>query len=248
MIKKNNIIAIFALIFVAAIIADIIGDSNENESYGPVYAQSYYDDMPDTSQVYKDTKFAIRAILGHDKFPEKGYGAYGYLVFVRKPDSLLMERYLLICESFKRLFFIEEDFSEYDLDKKMLFPTYWLLDSIPPNSEDVENCKWLVNNYNYPRAFSMASKIKKTSLEGPILIACSQRFEDVDSTSQALILDMSKFENGDIDRAFEIWKERITKDPTNWNNGFNLSMIREHFRIIVNRYGEDILSILKEWV
>ncbi len=62
----------------------------------------------------------------------------------------------------------------------------------------------------------------------------------------ALVLDLSDFATEDIPRAFAIWKSRITRDPSVWNEGFQLALAVEAFRSLIQKYGEDIVSVFRE--
>ena len=60
-----------------------------------------------------------------------------------------------------------------------------------------------------------------------------------------LVLDLSDFSEDDLDRAFGIWKDRISRDPQAWKNGFNLLLIREAFRNFINKYGDQVIATAK---
>ena len=68
--------------------------------------------------------------------------------------------------------------------------------------------------------------------------------EDLQS-GDPLVLDLSSFSDEDMGNAFRIWMDRITRNPEHWNNGFNLTRIREEFRNFINAYGDSFLSIIE---
>jgi hypothetical protein len=120
--------------------------------------------------------------------------------------------------------------------------TYWLLEKRP----DSTDCPQLVSNYDYATASSIATKAGKLSVGGPVLVAWRTPFvANQPATSDGLILDMSDFSDEDLDRAFGIWKDRITRDPALWNDGFNVVKAREAFRNLISKYGDGILAIIK---
>jgi hypothetical protein len=76
-----------------------------------------------------------------------------------------------------------------------------------------------------------------------VLTAWTKPFEENDS--EALVLDLSDFSNEDLDRAFAIWRERITTNPEAWQDGLNLVVFREAFRNLLQTYGQQILGIIR---
>ena len=54
------------------------------------------------------------------------------------------------------------------------------------------------------------------------------------------MFDLSDFADKDLERAFAIWNDVITRDPTLWESGINRVRIREALRNFTNAYGEAI--------
>ncbi len=63
--------------------------------------------------------------------------------------------------------------------------------------------------------------------------------------SDSLVFDLSNFDEDDIDRAMQIWKERITMNPEVWNDGFDSTKIKEELRSFLQKYGETILNFVQ---
>jgi hypothetical protein len=104
-----------------------------------------------------------------------------------------------------------------------------------------------VDLYDFPRANPIASSAKVLGSEGPVLAAWATSYRADLPTTTALVLDLSRFDEADLDRAFTIWKEKIVNDPSTWNDGgFKLVKAREAFRNLIQKYGETIVSVLKE--
>ena len=80
-------------------------------------------------------------------------------------------------------------------------------------------------------------------MSGPILAAWARPFED-SASSQALVLDLSDFADEDLDRAFGIWRDRITRDPAVWRDGFIVVLCREALRSLLQKYGDGILAVI----
>jgi hypothetical protein len=56
---------------------------------------------------------------------------------------------------------------------------------------------------------------------------------------------MSDFRDEDITRAFLIWRNQLSRDPSVWEDGFELVLAREMFRSFLNTYGEQIVAIVR---
>lgn len=184
-----------------------------------------------------------RDILMSGQIPEEGYGAYGYLVFTKRPSDSLQFRYERICDAYLNSL---EQVSEYnDYERNLLMPTYWLVtDTVNFDKNSTYYADW-IEYYDYARAKTLASYVNKLDALGPLLIAWSLPYEKVDEQEEALILDMSEFSDEDIERAFQIWMKQITVDPKIWNEGFNLTMVKERFRNFLEKYGEQIIDSVK---
>ncbi len=180
-----------------------------------------------------------RGMLLSDQEEPSGFGAYGYLIFTKRPTPDNLERYELIFHSLK---FILEPVDEYSYNTRAtIMPTYWLSKSKVLS----HNCNDWIQSYDYSRAKTIASAIKVLSSEGPILVAWSQPFGKAIHNEIALVLDLSNFSNGDINRAFGIWMDRITRNPKTWHNGFNMVLAREAFRNLLEKYGDHIIKSVK---
>jgi hypothetical protein len=187
----------------------------------------------------------------YQDLPKDGLGAYGYLIFTRRPRNEELSRYIHVCEAFFRNI---ELFPGYEIrsyhEIRLYTVTYWMLTTIPDLSpKQIEDssylCKNLVENYNYGEANKIASAISMVSSPGPILVAWEKPFRIIDPPyADALILDMSDFADEDFDRAMGIWKDRLARDPELWQKGFQFIKIREAFRNLIQKYGEKIVSLM----
>lgn len=184
----------------------------------------------------------VRDIIFSNELPPMGYGAYGYLIFTKRPDENNMRRYLAACNSFQRNL---EPISHYTPSvSTFLMPTYWLIDVSTGFNKRYSDCTMWVKSYDFARAKVIASAISSLNKKGPILVAWSQPFEKVSTGENALILDLSDFSEEDMDRAFSIWMDKITKDPKVWHKGLNLVLAKEAFRSFLETYGEGILKAI----
>jgi hypothetical protein len=190
-------------------------------------------------------RIPVRGYLYAGETASQGFGAYGYLLFTKEPNDETRARYELICDSYLRNF---EPRSAYGGKKPgSLMITYWMLTTTHAETSDAESdCKQLLGKYDYARAYEMVSAISKLTSPGPVLVAWEQPYaSDTTLKEDALILDMSDFSNEDLDRAFGIWKDRITKDPSVWKKGFNVVLVREAFRNLIEKYGDKIVALVK---
>lgn len=184
-----------------------------------------------------------RDVLFSNQEAPSGFGAYGYLIFTKRPSDDNYDRYIAVCNAFIRN--LEPVYDYPSSYWPSIMPTYWLAHDDEQIDKRHPDCQQWVEFYDYLRAKIIASAVKVLSSEGPILVAWSQPFEKTRNNETALILDLSDFSNDDLDRAFGIWMDRITRDPKIWNDGFNLVLVRESFRSFLEKYGNHIISSVK---
>jgi len=184
-----------------------------------------------------------RDILFSNQQAPSGFGAYGYLILTKRPSENNLRRYMNVCAAFIRNL---EPVTSYSADpQSWLMPTYWLAeDSTRVNHQQPDCLQWVLK-YDYARAKRMASAINTLSSNGPILVAWSQPYETVANEETALVLNLSDFSDDDLDRAFGIWMDRITRDPEIWKAGFNLVLAKEVYRNFLEKYGDYIVSSVK---
>jgi hypothetical protein len=179
-----------------------------------------------------------RSWLFKDQSPEDGLGAYGYLIFTKRPSANDKARYLHACDSYLRTLEPSTAYRKYSKDSLMV--THWLLSVNSADITDFSNCQMLVDSYDFARATPIAKSANRLGSQGPILVAWATSYTSDLPVSSAMVFDLSQFAEDDFDRAFSIWKERIVQDPSVWNNGFPLIKIREAFRNLIQKYGEQI--------
>jgi hypothetical protein len=183
---------------------------------------------------------AVRAYLYANEPAPQGYGAYGYLVFNAQPSETETKRYEHVCETF-RVKLMETWGQEGERGNQMV--TFWPLRVPESTAVDSWPCSKLVENYDYRMAAEIATVIHKQAATGPILVAWKKPFEQ-SAPSEALVLDLSDFADEDLDRAFGIWRDRITRDPAVWRDGFNLVLCREVLRSLLQKYGDTVLGVI----
>ncbi len=183
---------------------------------------------------------AVRAYLFTGEPTPPGYGAYGYLVFNEQPSETETKRYEHVCETF-RLKLVETWGTEGQRSNQMA--TFWPVKI--PRSMEVNSwpCQKLIENYDYSKGAEIATVIHKQGASGPILAAWKKPFEE-NGSSEALVLDLSDFADEDLNRAFGIWRDRITRDPAFWRDGFNVVLCREALRSLLQKYGDTILAVI----
>ena len=184
----------------------------------------------------------VRGYLYANEKELPGFGAYGYLLFTAQPSGSDAQRYQHVCEAFQRD--LVEAWGNAPAERTSQMVTLWPLNEPRATAAKSLDCQSIVKNYDYRRASEIASALRKQSARGPILTAWAKPFAEANS-SPALVLDLSDFADEDFDRAFAIWRERITTDPAVWRNGFNLVLCREAFRNFFQKYGETILAIVQ---
>lgn len=187
--------------------------------------------------------FMIEGLLASlEKYPVKGY-----VLFSSKPNNISSSRHLALCESYVRQFDIISEFKDKVTDENIM-PTYWLLSTKAKkiveksNISELNNldCKNYVELYGYARAKVLLNRVDLLSSNGPILVAWSNR----STNKEVLVFDLSSFDKNDFDRAMLIWKDRIVKNPSIWNDGFNYTKVKEVFRSFLQKYGEEIVKVI----
>lgn len=193
------------------------------------------------------TRIPVRDVLPADATPPPGYGAYGYLIFPRKPSAKETDRYVAVCEAYRRDLESVSDYAHVAPD--LLMPTYWL--TTKGFKAKGSSCKEWVKQYDYARAKKLASAISALATTGPLLVAWRQPFEKVAVGDGALIVDLSRFAVDDLDRAFGIWSDHLSRKPELWKDGLRLVLAKEAFRGFLEKYGDSVVkavSTVKELI
>ncbi len=182
-----------------------------------------------------------RSFCTRDRECGQHYGAFGYIIFTKRPTTdAIRQRYLSICRTFIANL---EDVSGYaHIARSQIATTFWLLVSKP---SDENSCEQLVASYDYARATGIAASIHKLKSAGPILVASGQPDVAQTETQQLLIIDLGKFTPSDMDRAFGIWKDKISQDSKYWGDVFNLDLIMAEFGSFIRKYGGTIVQTVK---
>lgn len=186
-----------------------------------------------------------RAFLCRDARPDFGLGAYGYLILTHRPGVEDTSRYISICDAFKRNLEPATAFAGIT-DPSRIMVTYWMLADSCVDQPIADECKTLIDSYDYAQAAWIANAVNKAAVVGPIFVAWPYPAESaINGTNvQALVLDLSRFPEAEFAQALSIWKDRIVRDPKQWQKGFKLQKVRMALRILLNKYGDDIVQIL----
>ena len=192
--------------------------------------------------VFSKANVPARAYLPSDQQAPKGFGAYGYLVFTSRPSAITQSRYEHVVEAFLRALVSAQ------IDSPAIPPSRQMVTFLPVNLAEADisddpTAQFLVQYYDYNRAALITSAAGKHAAEGPILAAWRTPFEEAEG--EGLVLDLSHFSEADLDRAFRIWKDRISRNPEAWTQGWNVIVFREEFRNLLQQYGTAILSVIQ---
>jgi hypothetical protein len=186
-----------------------------------------------------------RDYLNEKMKPSCAYGAYGYILFTEplpgnKEDH---EKMVLIAQMFQNVFEPQAQYVKRGVDPKDLMVMYWFLSDNNPVKKDISPDE-MIGRYDYARAKMILSKLGKSGKRGPIFVAWSKPCASEMQDKEALIFDISDFDNDDIKRAFQIWNERVSQDPAYWKNGFQLEMFRSAFRNFLIKHSECLYKLL----
>jgi hypothetical protein len=111
----------------------------------------------------------------------------------------------------------------------------------------------MVQHYDYTFASVLSASMHVNGKEGPVLVALKEPYDPVrefgsrDSLSEhpdALLLDLSSFGDDDLAQAMLIWKERLTSDPSEWQQGLPLLVFKMNLRNFLEKYGSAIMGLL----
>jgi hypothetical protein len=161
----------------------------------------------------------------------------------RPVDKSSKQRYVAACEAY--LATLEPDSSYVATvggDLARLMPTYWPVTEIPAH----QTCEHLIQAYDFARAKPLLSLVGRLAQAGPILAAWDTVPDGHVRPTHRLILDLSNFSNEDMERAFEIWIQQFTQDPSLWQRGFDAVRIKESFRNLLQKYGDQIMEIVNK--
>src|ERR1700693_2325130 len=186
--------------------------------------------------------FSVRGFLYAGEYPPRGMGAYGYLVFPTRPTAENSSRHARVCTEYLSIF--EPSNESSGVEQNTLMITFWPLATTPIPAKDNPNCENLVAKYNYALGSMIASSVEKSDSNGPLLVAWDTPYRGPIQTGNALVLDMSDFNDEDIGRAFRIWKNQISKGPGRWDQGLMYTKMREAIRNILQDNSQAIDKVL----
>jgi lipid-binding SYLF domain-containing protein len=169
-----------------------------------------------------------------------GFGAYGYVVFTKRPSLSERKRYQSLCHSYIDNLEPASEFSSKM--SRSLMMTFW-----PMQQEKLSGssrCDLLIDGYGYALGARIASSVGKSGAAGPLLVAWPKAYGN-NPSGTALVFDLSDFDDSDLDRAMHIWKDQISENPALWNRGFDLIKCREAARNLIQRYGEQIVVLIQ---
>jgi hypothetical protein len=170
-------------------------------------------------------------------------GAYGYLVFTHRPTSESRARYINVCRLYETEFDPLDE--SYLVDRSMLMVTFWPLNTKSKPVKSDRNCDLLIDQYDYHIANEITSAVQELDSDGPLLVAWSVPYVTGMQRGDALVLNMSRYADTDIDRAFRIWKSQISKGPEGWHDGLFTKNALEKIRNLFQQNGQAIGDAVK---
>ena len=123
--------------------------------------------------------------------PPTTYGAYGYLVFTKRPTETERSRYMQVCNAYVRN--LEPLVSFRNLKPRSMLVTFWLIRTGSKVNQRSPNCSRLVDDYGYSKAALIAEAVRKPGVNGPIMVAWSVPYQSRNTIESALVLDLSDF-------------------------------------------------------
>lgn len=189
------------------------------------------------------SKHPVRDFLFNEYAENDSLGAYGYLLLSQRPMESDTIRYNKICEAFIGGIRPIDKFSQFHPSRIMV--TYWPLANKPDNRSKLDDCRWLIQHYDYVKAEVILSTIEKNHVSGPLIVAWEKPFSPDSLYDNYLRFDLSKFNDKDLDRGIRIWKRQIIKGPEDWQKGLLYVRLKEELRNFLEKYGETIFAYVQ---
>lgn len=187
----------------------------------------------------KFPRLATRGYLYTGQPTPRGYGAYAYVVFNANPQTVEKERCLAVCEAFNG--YLPPTTQSHSVpERESQMVTFWPLSG--SFTTDKPDCDRLIANYDHGFAARIAASVGKQGVRGPLLVAWTQPYGEVDS--EALVLDMSHFATKDLPRAILKWKDRIAMNPAIWQRGWKAVVVKEEIRNTIENIGPGVVTVV----
>lgn len=192
---------------------------------------------------FASASIPVRAFLTPEMEPDPELGAWGYVLLTVRPvrgeDDPAYERSIATADAY--LAALEEAVGFPDVPPSELMFTYWpVRTDLPPEAETSR----MVNEFDFARSEIIWRELREheeieSDTRGPVLVALTQ-----DENEGMLVWDLGSIEEENLRPAFREWKNRISQDPSNWENGFALDKIRWMISQNLNLHGKAILSLI----
>ena len=180
------------------------------------------------SAIEDKTLVKVRGFIERNETPE--LPVFGLVIFTNKPiDKEQEEKYKHICKVWESTFLIKKELIN-SLNIKT-FTTYW-----PTINKNTGTCDDL-NNYDYAYSEEIVTKLG-IDKPGPVLVAVYNNNDKV----KHIELYINSLDKKDIENVFNIWKYDLVVTNKGWNSTFKLANFKEKFKLILNIYGEQLLS------
>lgn len=109
---------------------------------------------------------------------------------------------------------------------------------VSDEERDPAHCGFLVEKYDYDASWKYLTELGRLGSAGPVFAAWDNM------TGHAVLWDLSRAPDDDMERLVGIWSQQIARDSAEWNDGLLLIKSREEVRFALNRYGETILKYI----
>jgi hypothetical protein len=192
----------------------------------------------------------VRALIEPAEIPPREVAGYGLIAFSSMPLPQHIDRYKFVCEAFKATLIPQDQLPRnVPLSQQMI--TFWPIRNKNTAEALRFDCHHLVSNYDLKTALDAindADKQKERLAErrGPFLIAWSPSESRYKKDSLVLVMDLSSLESQQsFLEVLKDWRQKIIDNPEMWKRGFDLEAIRRTIRDTLDRYGDDLLNLIK---
>jgi hypothetical protein len=183
-------------------------------------------------------RVGVAGLLMRGAQPASLDGVYGVLLLQR--DS---PRNLLVCRDFFTEFVAMRDvtLSPGDAVRR---PTYWPDTRKTSGMPRTTSCTDLLAHYDWESAGGQLSLHGLLEGSGPYLVIYGACGQDSSGRLSTAALDLSGYPDSELSRAFRIWADILTGDPTTWCGTKYVQHPREAFRNFLLTYSDVFVSFL----
>lgn len=175
------------------------------------YRLGYFDKIKNTPK-----KFHTTLIIERNNDIKKELEAASYVIFTNNTVGLNHDRHRTFCETLLDKFNPVENQETYKNNKFKVNPII-----LPVKDLSVifkNDCKFLLNNYDYHYTEKIKLNYPLPDEKGPFLVAFNGRIEHLNQKNSVIGIywNFSDLDNNEFSEGIENWQKIMSTDPSNW--------------------------------